>query len=125
MPLQIDPQGIRVLGAKIVGSLDLSQVRVPFAITLRNCAIPNAMELVSAEIPSLDLQGSYTGSLHAASINVSHVLSLVQVHLTGIANLLGATIGVFHAGGWHFRYAAEPGYIWAPSRTVLNLVGAA
>lgn len=41
----IDPQGIRVLGARVAGALDLSQVRVPFAITLRNCSIPATMEL--------------------------------------------------------------------------------
>ncbi len=46
----IDPQGIRVVGARITGTLDLSQVHVPFGITLRNCAIPEAMELSSAEI---------------------------------------------------------------------------
>ena len=120
---QIDPQGIRVLGAKIVGSLDLSQVRVPFAITLRNCAIPEAMELASAEIPSLDLQGSYTGSIHAASINVSHVLLLDEVHSAGVVNLLEATIGFLSANGGHFKYAAEPGDIFA-TRTVLNLTDA-
>ena len=120
---QIDPQGIRVIGAKIVGSLDLSQVRVPFAIALRNCAIPLAMELASAEIPSLDLQGSYTGSIHAASINVSHVLLLDEVHSTGIVNLVEATIGFLSANGGHFKYAAEPGDVFA-TRTVLNLTDA-
>lgn len=120
---QIDPQGIRVLGAKIVGSLDLSQVRVPFAIALRNCAIPEAMELASAEIPSLDLQGSYTGSIHAASMNVSHVLLLDEVHSTGIVNLVEATIGFFSANGGHFKYAAEPGDVFA-TRTVINLTDA-
>jgi len=36
----IDPEGLRLLGAKVVGGLNLSEVRVPFAITLRNCSIP-------------------------------------------------------------------------------------
>ncbi len=121
---QIDPQGIRVLGAKIVGSLDLSGVRVPFAIGLRNCAIPEVIELTSAEIPWLDFQGSYTGSIHAASINVSHVLSLDDVHLTGIVNLFGATIGSLSANGGHFKFATEPGYAYAKLRTVLNLTDA-
>jgi hypothetical protein len=120
---QIDPQGIRVLGAKIVGSLDLSQVRVPFTITLHNCAIPEALELTDAEIPALDLSGSYTGSIHAASINVSHVLLLDEVHSAGIVNLLEATIGFLSANGGHFKYAAEPGDIFA-TRTVLNLADA-
>jgi hypothetical protein len=118
---QIDPQGLRVLGAKIVGRLDLSQVRVPFAITLRNCAISEPMELGSSEIPALDLQGSYTGAIHAASLNVPNVFSLDQIHLTGIADLNGATLGTFTAADGHFKYAAEPGYALAQTRTVLNL----
>lgn len=121
---QIDPQGIRVLGAKIVGSLDLSQVRVPFTISLRNCAIPEAMELGSAEIPSLYLQGSYTGSIHAILLNVPRGLSLEDVHLTGIVDLEGAAIGVLNANGGHFKFAPEPGYLGATLRTVLNLGGA-
>jgi hypothetical protein len=107
-----------------VGKLDLSGVHVPFAIILRNCAVPEAMELASAEIPVLDLQGSYTGSIHAASISVLHVLSLAQVHLTGIVDLLEATIGVLYAGGAQSKYATEPGYYLASSRTVLNLADA-
>lgn len=58
----IDPRGIQVLGARIIGTLNLSQVHVPFPITLRNCAIPEALELSSTVIPALSLQGSYTGS---------------------------------------------------------------
>ena len=118
---QIDPQGIRVLGAKIVGSLDLSQVHAPFGITLRNCAIPEAMELGSAEIPSLDLQGSYTGSIHTILLIVLHALYLGQVHLTGIADFSGATMDTLSAPGGHFKYAGEPGYPLDPNRTVLNL----
>ena len=118
---EIDPQGIRVLGAKIVGKLDLSGVHVPFAMTLHNCAISEVLELTAVEIPALDLQGSYTGSIHAGWISVSRVLSLNKVHSTGIVNLLDATIGSFNANGAHFKYAAEPGYYWASTRTVLNL----
>ena len=118
---QIDPQGIRVLGAKIVGSLDLSQVRVPFAITLRKCAIPKAMELGSAEIPSLDFQGSYTGSIHAILLIVLHALYLGEVHLTGIADFSGAAMDTLSAPGGQFKYAGEPGYLLDSKRTVLNL----
>jgi hypothetical protein len=118
---EIDPQGIRLLGGRIVGKLDLSGVHVPFAMTLRNCAIPEVLELTAVEIPALDLQGSYTGSIHAGWISVSRVLSFNRVHSTGIVNLLDATIGSFNANGGHFKYSAEPGYYWASTRTVLNL----
>ncbi len=119
----IDPRGVRVVGAKIVGSLNLAQVHVPFGITLRNCAIPEAMELSSAEISSLDLSGSYTGSIHAEGINVTHQLTLAYgFHMTGIVNLQDSTLGGFGAVDGHFKYAAEPGDYLAPYRVVLNLL---
>jgi len=119
----IDPQGIRVIGARIAGTLDLSQVHVPFGITLRNCAIPEAMELSSAEISSLDLSGSYTGSIHAQGINVTHQLSLAYgFHMKGIVNLQDSALGGFGAMDGHFKYAEEPGYFLAPYRMVLNLL---
>jgi hypothetical protein len=122
--MQIDPQGIRVLGAKIIGSLDFSGVHVPFAITLRNCAIPEAMEMAAADIPSVDFDSSYIGSIHANSISVPHWFSLQRVHLAGIIDLQEATIGVIYAAGAYFKYRPEPGYPFAPTRTVLNLTDA-
>jgi hypothetical protein len=120
---RIDPQGIRVIGARIAGTLDLSQVHVPFGITLHNCAIPEAMELSSAEISSLDLSGSYTGSIHAEGITVTHQLSLgYGFHMTGNVYLEDSTLGGFGAVDGHFKYAAEPGYYLAPYRMVLNLL---
>lgn len=120
---QLDPGGIRVLGAKIIGKLNLSQVRVPFAITMRNCAIPEAMELSSAEIPSLDLGGSYTGSIHAQGVNVTHELSLgYGFHMKGVAYLEDSALGGLDAYDGHFKYAAEPGYYLAPYRMVINLI---
>ena len=37
---RIHPSGIRVLGARIVGSLDLSYVHVPFGIMMIRCSFP-------------------------------------------------------------------------------------
>ena len=102
---------------------DLSQVRVPFAIALRNCMIPEPMELSSAEIPSLDLGGSHSGSIHAYAISVTHALVLDRgFQLKGIVILQDSTLGALIAGGGHFKYAPEPGYYLAPYRTVLNLL---
>src|SRR5215831_16830523 len=39
----VDPSGVRLLGARIVGPVDLSHVKVPFAITLVRCSIPQPM----------------------------------------------------------------------------------
>jgi len=37
---RIDPTGVRVLGARIVGPINLSYMRVPFALALLRCSIP-------------------------------------------------------------------------------------
>lgn len=61
---------IKVLGAKIVGKLDLSPVKVPFAITLSRCSISELMDLVGPQIPFLDLGGGYTGPILVDAIEV-------------------------------------------------------
>ena len=54
----VDPRGIRLLGARVTGRLDLSRVHVPFPIVLRNCAVPELLTFAATNILSLDLGGS-------------------------------------------------------------------
>jgi len=120
-----DPQGLRLLGARIVGSLNLSTVRVPFAITLRNCSIPQVIDLTSTTIGNLDLSGSYTGPIHAGLINVADSLVLGNgFHAAGQVILSGAKIGVLSASGGHFRYLPEAADRVPGFKTALNLGGA-
>jgi len=87
---RIHPSGIRVLGARVVGSLDLSNVRVPFAITMIQCSIPEQIRLEATEIPRLDLDGSYTGEIFAPDIHVAGSLFFGDD---------GHDYGPFHADG--------------------------
>src|SRR5262249_43848333 len=120
-----DPQGLRLLGAKIAGGLNLSTVRVPFAITLRNCSIPQVIDLTAITIGRLDLSGSYTGPIHAALINVADNLLLSNgFHAAGQVNLSGAKIRWLSSTGGHFRYSPEPGDPFPDFKTALNLVEA-
>jgi hypothetical protein len=48
-------------------------------------------------------------------------LWLEEVHLTGIANFFGATMGTLSTRGGYFKYSAEPDYYLAWQRAVLNL----
>jgi hypothetical protein len=52
----VDPRGIRLLGAKVVGRLDLSRVHVPFPIVLRNCEVPERLTFAATSILYLDLR---------------------------------------------------------------------
>jgi hypothetical protein len=105
--------------------LDLSAVRVPFAITLQNCSIPQVIELRSTTIISLDLSGSYTGPIHAGLINVADDLVLGNgFHAAGQVILEDAKIGLFLATGGHFRYSPELADTMPTVKTALNLIDA-
>jgi hypothetical protein len=122
---RIDPQGLRLLGARIVGGLNLSLVRVPFAITLRNCSIANPMNLASAQIEDLDLSGSHTGPIHAESIEVSDTLRLSNgFHASGQVNLAVARIGLLVATNGHFKNSPDPNDPYPGAEVAIDLTGA-
>jgi len=103
----IDPVGIRVLGARIIGRLDLAHVHVSVPLVLRNCSIPEEISFDSAELPYLSLSGSHTAAVYAPGITVTGTLEMrsgfdasAQVYMEG------ARIGGdarFDNG--HFRYS--------------------
>jgi hypothetical protein len=121
---RIDPQGIRVLGAKIVGKLNLSGVKVPFRITLRRCSIPELMDLSEAEIPTLDLNGSYTGPIRAGDIDVAKSVRLgLGFHAKGTVNLSFANLGDIAAVDGHFQWSPELDDADQTRKVALNLSG--
>ncbi|WP_425164526.1 hypothetical protein [Candidatus Binatus sp.] len=68
----IDPEGIALLGARVVGSLNLDLVHPPFGLRLVRCSIPDSMSLQYAELGRLSLRGSYTGEINAAGSHLLH-----------------------------------------------------
>jgi hypothetical protein len=66
----IDPRGIRLTGARIESKLDLSHVRIPFGIALVRCSIPEILDLTSADVATLDLNGSRTDRINAEQLHV-------------------------------------------------------
>jgi len=54
----VDPEGIQIRGARIVGELSLVNLRLPFGLALERCEIPEPVHIAGTEIPSLDLDGS-------------------------------------------------------------------
>jgi len=113
---RIHPSGIRVLGARVVGSLDLSYVRVPFAIMMIRCSIPEQIRLQATEIPRLDLNGSYTGEIFAPDIHVAGNLffgwdnhEYGPFHANGEIDIEGGKIdGGLSFGEGHFRHSKAP-----------------
>jgi len=132
----VDPSGVRLLGARIVGPVDLSHVKVPFAITLVRCSIPQPMVLESTDLPYLDLSGSYTGSIHAPNLTVHGDLNLGSVedssspksapfNASGTVSFESAKIrGSANFGGGHFHYVEKEARAAAkPLRLALYMSG--
>jgi hypothetical protein len=89
----IDPQGIRLLGARITGKLNLAHVTVPFALTLRNCSLLERITFEDMALPELDLSGSYTGEIDAEGIVVHGNLLMNDLHASGGTWFPNSTIG--------------------------------
>ena len=106
----IDPKGIRVMGARIMGGLDLSLVSVPIPLALDNCVFAEPINLGGAEIPDLELDGSYTGEIHASGLTVRNNLSMGKgFHAVGAIFLDHAKIGLdLDFGGATLRYSKDP-----------------
>jgi hypothetical protein len=113
---QVDPLGVRILGAKITGELDLDLVIAPFPITLWHCALTGETVLRRAEIPQVDLQGTWTRSIRAdGAIIKGSVFLRNGFHADGEVRLLEAKVGgdldchggTFNGSGGHALSADE------------------
>jgi hypothetical protein len=91
---RVDAAGIQLFGAKITGTLNLSFVSVPFPIRIFRSRLVDQFLLMSAQIPALYLNGSRTGPIQAASMNVKVDLFLRDgFTAVGEVRLQGAQIG--------------------------------
>ncbi|MEU9001447.1 membrane-associated oxidoreductase [Streptomyces sp. NPDC048551] len=92
--------GLKVKGAKIVGSLDLRYAAVDHPIRLRDCWFEGAPRMYGARLRALVLGYSTLPGLTAATVRVDVVLRLSCCHITGPVRLQGAKIdgGLFLQG---------------------------
>ena len=103
----VSPSGLAVLGARVVGGLDLSYIRIPFALVLRKCSIAERVILVGTEIPHLDLNGSYVSEIDAEGVFVHGDLYLANgFHASGETRIESARIdGAVECSGGSFHYS--------------------
>jgi len=125
---RVDPGGVRVLGARIIGGLNLSYVHLPFAIMARRCAIPETIRMVRTEISHLDLDGSYIYQLDGKGLVVHSDLDLGEgFHSSGEILIEAAKIdGDLNLGGAHLHHSkvemSSAGV--APYKLALDAIGA-
>ena len=66
----VDPRGITLTGAKVLGNLELDFVKVPFRIKIVHSAFTGRIHLMYAEVPELNLSSSRTREIRADELVV-------------------------------------------------------
>ncbi|WP_410599685.1 hypothetical protein [Amycolatopsis sp. lyj-90] len=104
----LDPRGIRVVGARITGRLDLRHVHPDIGLALVGCAFDDELTIEEAHLPWLALTGSSMPRLAANGLEVDgkvdldagftvvttdgHAVKLIAAHIHGKLNLSGARL---------------------------------
>ena len=95
---RLDPLGVRLHGARITGTLDLTHVPAAVGLELRGCFFESAVLLVSARVPWLTLAGSHLPALDCDGLHVDGDVLLGEGFTAtgegddGAVRLLGAHI---------------------------------
>ncbi|RAS62331.1 hypothetical protein C8D87_108152 [Lentzea atacamensis] len=79
----LDPSGLRVVGAHIEGQLDLRDLVVKRPLVLRDCTTEQPVLLSRAHFSQLDLEGLVAPSIRARGLTVDHDLHLSSARLSG------------------------------------------
>ena len=107
----VDPRGIQVLAAKILGVLDLSHVTVPFPLTLAYCRVDGELNLRGVDIVEINLQGTWVDAIAADRATVrSSILLRGGFHASGSVRVPAARIaGNIECDGSTFENPPRPG----------------
>jgi len=108
-----NPRGIRLLGANMVGQLNLEDLKIPFAIVMRKSHIQERLRLAGTDLPFLDLGGSYVSELDGSGLIVHRDLILGDgFDASGESRLDHARIGGnLDCHGGHFSHS-RAGMAW-------------
>jgi len=117
----MDPAGVQVLGARISGPLKLGRVRTQFSLALARCSIPERIVLEFADLPALDLSGSYTGEIDGTGMHVTgNVILANGFHASGGVALNSARIdGDLNCAEGNFRHSDPPSPYADPTKVAL------
>lgn len=89
-----DPRGLRVRGARIVGTLDLEAVRIEMLLRLSSCDFTDVIWVRGTQVPLLDLRDSRLRGLNGRELTVERAVLLSRVVVpNGYVSLAGARVG--------------------------------
>jgi hypothetical protein len=89
----LDPKGIRVVGARIAGALDMESATVPVPLHLRRCFVEQDINFRYASTRTISLEGSHVLSVHADWVVIKGALFLSNGFSARSVHLCGAEIG--------------------------------
>lgn len=90
----VDPKGIRLHGARILGQLDLGHIAIPFPVELHRCRLAEGCRLVGFHAGRLVLEGSWTGPITADGAEIKQSLYLSHgFRCDGTVSLVMVQIG--------------------------------
>jgi hypothetical protein len=129
----VDPRGISLKGAQIVGLLDLSYCTVPHPLRFDASTFDEVPDFTEASLPALWINGSSLPGLVGNGIRIDNDLSLASSRIAGAASLVdeeetsavwlrgariggsvecdGATFGNEDGNALNLRYAVVSGYV--------------
>jgi hypothetical protein len=115
---RLDPLGVRIHGARITGTLDLTHVPAAVGIELQGCFFEHTVLLVSARLPWLTLTGSQLSALDGDGLQVEGDVLLGDGFTAtghgsyGAVRLLGAHVrGQLNVNGARLTNEAGPALI--------------
>lgn len=88
----VGPRGVEIVGARVTGELDLTDMTLPFGLHLINCEMTGPVALYHARLPRLALVGSTLVQLNADGVQIEKGLNAQDLECRGTVRLLGARI---------------------------------
>jgi hypothetical protein len=127
--VQTHSRGLRIRGARVVGSMDWDWQRLPVPLELHDCIIDNAINLDHAQVAGLSLIRCRLPGLSAEQMTCTSTLKLVGSQISGTVVLRDAVVsGAVLASGatlsGQLDDADRPGVRVALLATRLQVTGA-
>jgi len=100
----LDPRGVRLRGARLVGTLDLEGISTGFILVLRDCDLPDGVvasdaNAIALRMPGCRMAGPMLAKRLVASVLTLPGVSMVSDHPDGAVDLGGARLGMLNCEG--------------------------
>ncbi|MCR6484772.1 hypothetical protein M8542_18245 [Amycolatopsis sp. OK19-0408] len=103
----LDPRGVRIKGARIVGALDLAHVCTKTGLELQNCFVPEPITMSDARLSWLSLAGSRLAGVAADGLRIEGDLDMSNARVVTSSDWGAVLAADAHIGGFFDLEGAE------------------